>query len=116
MTTFTLVITAARTRNEGGLSDILTAVEWRLIGTGTDALFELPGKTTMGPVDPENFTPYASLSQQQVIDWVNAIEDVAGGQFPGMKAHIEMIVARMEAEAALAPKPLPWAEPEGAPA
>jgi hypothetical protein len=113
MTTFSLAIRAARTRDEGGLTDILTAVEWVLTGVQGSATFELPGKTTMGPVDPQNFTPYAQLSQQQVLDWVNAIEDTATGQFPGMRAHIDMVVTRMAAEAALAAKPLPWAtEPQ----
>lgn len=115
MTNFSLVISAARTRTEGGLSDVLSYVEWRLIGDNNGTIFELPGKTTMGPVDPENFTPYSQLTQQQVINWVNAIEDVPGGQFPGMRDHIDMVVTRMAAEAALAAKPLPWEPaPEGA--
>jgi hypothetical protein len=116
MTTFNLRITAARTRDEGNLSDILTRVEWVLSADVDGSVFELPGKTTMGPVDPNNFTPYSSLTQQQVIDWVNAIEDTETGQFPGMKAHTEMIATRMAAEAALASKNLPWAPAPEAPA
>lgn len=116
MTTFSLAIRAARTRDEGGLTDILTAVEWVLTGVQGSATFELPGKTTMGPVDPENFTPYSQLTQQQVLDWVTAIEDAEGGQFAGFRAHIGMVVARMEAEAALESKALPWAPAPETPA
>ncbi len=115
MTTFTVTITAARTKSEGGLSDILTAVEWNMRGTIDDSSFDLPGKTTMGPVDPENFTPYSQLTQQQVLDWVTAIEDAEGGKFPGMRAHIDMVVTRMAAEAALTSQPLPWAPAPEAP-
>jgi hypothetical protein len=109
MTTYTLRITNAMTRNEGELTDILTMVEWVLSGEQDGATFELPGKTTMGPVDPQDFTPYSQLTPQQVIDWVNAIEDTETGQFPGLRGHINMVVTRMAAEAALASKPLPWA-------
>jgi len=116
MTTYNVTITAARTRTEGGLTDILSHVEWLMTGTGTNAMFELPGKTTMGPVDPENFTPYSQLTQQQVLDWVTAIEDAEGGQFAGFRAHIGMVVARMEAEAALESKALPWAPAPETPA
>lgn len=115
MTTFNVTITAARTKSEGGLSDILTAVEWTMTGTIDSTSFDLPGKTTMGPVDPENFTPYSSLTQQQVMDWVNAIEDVPGGQFPNFREHINMVVTRMAAEAALTAQPLPWAPAPEAP-
>lgn len=108
-TTFNVRITAARTRNEGNLTDILTRVEWVLSADVDGSVFELPGKTIMGPVDPQNFTPYSQLTQQQVIDWVNAIEDVPTGQFPGMKAHTEMIATRMADEAALTSSTLPWA-------
>jgi hypothetical protein len=115
MTTFNLRISAARTRDEGGLTDILTQVEWVLSADVDGSVFELPGKTTMGPVDAQNFTPYSQLSQQQVIDWVNAIEDTPEGKLPGMKAHTAMIATRMAAEAALAGKPLPWAPAPEAP-
>ncbi len=115
MTTFNVRITAARTRNEGELSDILTKVEWVLSGEQDGTTFELPGKTTMGPVDPQDFTPYSQLTPQQVIDWVNAIEDTETGQFPGLRGHIDMVVSRMAAEAALAEKPLPWAPTPQAP-
>lgn len=116
MTTFNLRITAARTRAEGNLTDILTKVEWVLSADVDGSVFELPGKTTMGAVDPENFTPYSQLSQEQVIAWVNAIEDTPTGQLPGMKAHTEMIATRMAAEAALESKGLPWAPVPEAPA
>lgn len=115
-TTFNVRITAARTRDEGGLTDILSRVEWVLSADVDGSVFELPGKTVMGAVDPQNFTPYSQLTQQQVIDWVNAIEDTETGQFPGMKAHTEMIATRMAAEAALASKGLPWAPAPEVPA
>lgn len=115
MTTFNLRITGAMTRNEGELSDILTKVEWVLSADVDGSVFELPGKTEMGPVDPQNFTPFSQLTPQQVIDWVNAIEDTETGAFPGMRAHTEMVATRMAAEAALASKPLPWAPTPQAP-
>ncbi len=109
MTTFNVRITGAMTRNEGNLTDILTRVEWVLSADVDGSVFELPGKTTMPAPDPANFTPYSQLTQEQVIDWVNAIEDTETGQFPGMKAHTEMIATRMAAEAALTSSALPWA-------
>jgi hypothetical protein len=115
MTTFNVRITAARTRNEGNLTDILTRVEWVLSADVDGSVFELPGKTTMAAPDPANFTPYSQLTQQQVIDWVTAIEDTPTGQFPGMKAHTEMIATRMAAEAALTSSALPWVPAPEAP-
>lgn len=115
MTTFNVTINAARTKSENGLSDILTSVEWTMTGTIDGTSFDLPGKTTMGPVDPENFTPYSQLTQQQVLDWVTAIEDAEGGQFAGFRAHIGMVVTRLAAEAALTTKDLPWAPAPEAP-
>lgn len=115
MTTFNIRIAGARTRNEGNLTDILSVVEWVLSATVDGSVFELPGKTTMTAPDPQNFTPYSQLTQQQVIDWVNAIEDTPTGQLPGMKIHAEIVAKRMAAEAALTSASLPWAPATQAP-
>lgn len=70
------------------LNDIIVQTHWELTGTDEDGNSgTFSGATPFDPevADPENFTEYAALTENQVIGW---IQDTVNNN-PGYKAHID---------------------------
>lgn len=111
MTDFTTTINGVRVATVDGLPNVVIRVEWTLSGTDSGQTFELPGNSAVGPIDPNAFTPFDQLTQPQMVEWVNSVEDTPTGKFPGLKAHIQMVLDRMKVDAEGEQKPLPWAPP-----
>jgi hypothetical protein len=67
-------ITAVRTRNQEG-RDVIVQLSWTMLGTRLDSANQpvsaLRSGTLVLDYDPNNFIPYADLSQAQLINWVN---------------------------------------------
>ncbi|WP_425087761.1 hypothetical protein [Stappia sp.] len=60
-----------------GLTDVVHVVHWRLRGEDADGvLFEDYGTVTMEGPDPENFTPFADLTEADVLEWIAGEIDV----------------------------------------
>lgn len=56
-----------------GLTDVVHAVHWKLTGnSGSGHTATAYGTQALGPADPGNFTPFASLTSSQVQGWVEA--------------------------------------------
>lgn len=56
-----------------GLANVVYSVHWKLTGDdGSGHTATAYGSQTLGPVDPQNFTPFANLTANQVQGWVEA--------------------------------------------
>lgn len=105
-------INAARVAAEDGLTDVIKEIEVTVTGTDGAAKFELPVVVKLDPADPQNFMAFATLTEAQVISWIENYQSL-----DGTKAHIAFVVAKEAERIALENKPLPWAPaPEPAPA
>lgn len=115
--TFEIIVTGIRTTTVGNLTDVVKQVEWTMKGTKDGQTFELPQKTELGDPDPNSFVPLSSITDPQtMVGWVEQNET----RLNAIKAHIQLVLDKMVAEASLAQTPLPWAppappEPEPAP-
>ena len=71
---FVWKITGLKKANTGDLSDIIIGTNWTVTATDTDANIDgtFTGATpfTLNTVDPDNFTPYESLTESQVLSWI----------------------------------------------
>lgn len=89
--------------NQDGLEKIITVVHWRLKGTDEDGISaETYGTQGVGQPDPETFTPFTNLSQEQVEGWLEALIDV-----DSMKGSIDSQIATLKTPVT-ATLPAPW--------
>lgn len=88
MTAWTWKFFDALVANEGGLTDVLKEVNYLLTGTrgdGADAKsYEIGGRTGLGAPDPANFTPFADLTEADLISMVDSVVNI-----DALKHHIE---------------------------
>lgn len=56
----------------GDLQDAVAAVAWRRKATCGEHVAILTGRDSFGPPAPENFTPFAAITQAQVAAWLEA--------------------------------------------
>lgn len=96
-------INAARVVAQDGLTDVVKEVEVTVTGTDGAAKFNLPTTVKLGAADPESFTAFSSLTEEQLVSWVE--NDTTIGS---IKAHIAMVVAKEAEKLAMEQKPLPW--------
>lgn len=65
---------------EGDMSDVVITVHWRFQGNetsnGKNYFAESYGATTVGMPDPQTFTPFDQLTQEQVVGWLEQELDV----------------------------------------
>lgn len=78
--TYTWSLTSLKKRTIGELDDIIVQTYWQKKGTdedGNEGTFS--GATPFDPdqVDPENFTTFEELTEEQVLDWIKGV--VVGG-------------------------------------
>lgn len=103
--TFEIIINNIRTTTIGEFTGVIKRVGWTMKGSQDGQVFELPQETELGPLDPENFTPLANFTTpDQVIAWVEAAEP----NLLAIKAHIQYVLDRDCAKAALVESPMPW--------
>lgn len=89
--------------NQDGLEKIITVVHWRLKGTDEDGISaETYGTQGVEQPDPETFTPFTEISQEQVEGWLEALIDV-----DAMKANIDNQISTLKTPV-VATLPAPW--------
>jgi hypothetical protein len=109
---FTIKINGIRTATVNGLENTVKQVEWTLVGEEAGQKFELPQTTELGDPDSATFVPLTSLTETAVMAWVEATDE----RIPAIKAHIEYVLGKEVAKAALVSIPMPWAPaPEATP-
>ena len=110
--TFTIKPTGIRTATVGGLENTVKQVAWTMKGEEAGQSFELPQTTALGDPDAQNFVPLASLTEADVVAWIEATDT----RIDSVKAHIQYVLDREVAKAALADTAMPWAPVAEAPA
>lgn len=103
--TFIISVNSIRTGAVGGLTDVIKKVEWTLTGNESGQSFALPQTTDLSEPDAASFKPLAEVTEADVVAWIEATET----RMPGIKAHIQFVLDKEVAVAALEAKPLPWA-------
>lgn len=101
---FTIKVNGIRTATVNSLENVVKQVSWTMVGELGGQKFELPQTTDLG--DPtEDFVPLSGLTESAVAAWVEATDT----RLPGIKAHIQYVLDKEVAKAALAETAMPWA-------
>ena len=109
---FETKIIAIRAGAVGNLTDVIRKVEFTVKGTEQGQSFELPQVVDLSEPQAEGFKPLAQVTEADVVAWVE--QNFA--DMERVKSHIQLVLDREVAKAALESKPLPWApEPEAEP-
>lgn len=103
--TFTIKVTGLRTATINGIENAVKQVEWTMVGTEDGQTFELPQSTTVPDPQSEGFVPLQNLTESQVVAWIESHET----RLPGIRAHIQLVLDREVAKAALTTTTMPWA-------
>lgn len=88
-----------------GLTNVVECMNWRL--TASDGLGHTAmayGEQHAGPPDPNNFTPFASLTASQVTAWLEA---GMGDELAALQAQLEAQLAE-QASPTVVSLPPPW--------
>jgi len=109
--TFTTKVTGVRVHDLGNLTKVVKQIEFVVTGTQDGQTFELPQSLVVPDADGTNFVPFEQLTEQQVVAWINEHFE----NMPSVQAHIQYVLDKEVAKAALAQEALPWA-PAPAPA
>lgn len=111
-------INAVRVKSEDGLIDVVKEVDVTVTGADGAATFSLPASLKLGSPDPEDFTSFDDLTEEQIVAWLD-VPPIPGmpTTLEGIKLHIAYVVAKEAEKLAMEQKPLPWAPvPEAPPA
>ena len=103
--TYEIKINGIRTGAVGNLTDVIRKVEFTVRGTEEGQSFELPQTVDLTEPQAESFKPLAQVTEVDVVAWVE--ENFTN--MDGVKAHIQFVLDKEVAKAALESKPLPWA-------
>jgi len=102
---FTTIITGIRTGTVGELVDVVKKVEFTVRGSLQGQTFELPQSCDLTEPEAAAFKPLDQVTEADVVTWVEENFD----NWDGVKSHIQYVLDREAAKAALESKPLPWA-------
>ena len=105
--TFTIKVNRVFTKNEGDLQNVVKKVEWTLSGEQDGQKFDLPQTSDVDSPTPESFVQYDSLTEANVIAWIESKPEMLAP----IKAHIQMVLDKESAKAALSTPDMPWAPP-----
>lgn len=112
---FEIIINRILTGSVGELSDVIKKVDFTVKGVENGQSFELPQTVDLSEPEAGKFKPLSEVTEADVVAWIQA-------NFTNMaavEAHIQFVLDKEVAKAALQTKPLPWmpiAEPGPAPA
>lgn len=103
MTTFQITPSILKTGTVNGLQDAVCQIEVNLTGTLDGLSYFQTYKLNLDPPNPENFTPFQSLSEEQVLAWLEASSVTTA-----MKEHVQTMLEKLVAESQLQEKRPPW--------
>lgn len=88
-----------------GLTNVVQSVHWRINASdGAGHNSTSYGEQTIGPPDPQNFTPFASLTEAQVRGWVEAL---MGSDLDGVMSDLDRGIAEQVTPQVIGMNP-PW--------
>ena len=92
--------------NEDNMQKVVTTVHWRYRGTDEDGITaEVYGAQAVGQPNPEAFTPFPDLSQEQVEGWLESAMDMNA-----IRANIDNQISLIK-NPVTATLPAPWDTP-----
>ena len=103
--TFTIVINGIKTTTVDGITDAVKQIDWTLKGELEGQTFELPQSTIIPDPIAAGFIPLANLTAETLVTWIETHED----KMEAIKSHIQYVLDKQVAVAALVSTPLPWA-------
>ena len=104
MLVYSYKVTAARVVSQDGLQNVVREVDVIVKGVDGPAKFELPTTAKFGDADPDNFTPFEQLTEEQLSSWLQDEPSLVG-----IREHIALVVGRELARLGMEQKPMPWA-------
>ena len=106
MATFTWAVTAMDCYpQEAGQTDVVFTVHWTLEGTDGTYSASVYGTSGVTYTAGEPFTPYSSLTQSQVVGWVQAA--LGQEQVDALEANVAGQISAQANPTVVTP-PLPW--------
>ena len=90
---------------EDGEADVVFTVHWTLSGTDGTYVGSVYGATGIALDKSKSYTPYADLTQSQVIGWVQSA--MGAEQVAAYEANIDTQIANQVNPPVVTP-PLPW--------
>jgi hypothetical protein len=101
------------------VSNVIIGTRWEVVGTDTDGnegKFSGATPFNLSTVDPNNFTPYDQLTEEQVLGWIKSV--VSGSASTNYWAHIsekieEQIDKNSNQISEVSGGDLPWAPTSG---
>jgi hypothetical protein len=112
--TYTWKVTGLKIGDDGNLSNVVYQTYWKKTGTDEDEnVGEFSGATPFpaSSVNPDNFTPFEELTEEQVLSWIQGV--VTGTYEEHVNAQIQKIIDKKKMD--IRDANLPWA-PESPPA
>lgn len=110
MITYSYRVDSLRTETAVPLADAIIEVEWSILGVNEAGLTgQQPRKTSfsLAEVDPENFVPFAELTEEQVIQW--CLDKMPPDQLAMSQTQIAQQISDKEiATQRLLPSAFPW--------
>jgi hypothetical protein len=107
MTTYNWVISVLDTApSEDGLTDVVKTVHWRYQATNDTYFADIYGSVGLDTPESAQFTPYAELTEADVVTWLESKLDVEE-----LKANLDGQLERL-ANPPIVNLPLPWVTPE----
>ena len=92
MTKFDWIISAMECKvKEDNLSDVVILVHWRYNATSEKYFADTYGATSMPLPSGENYTPYAELTKEQVIGWLENTLDIKEMQ-SNLEKQIDLLI------------------------
>lgn len=108
---YSITLHNARVHSQDELIDVVKELDVSLIATDGQSTISVPFMVELEPANPENFSTFDKLTEEEMISWVWAQTDVIERN----KAHVELILNKEIEKGKLVSKDLPWkpASPSG---
>lgn len=111
--TYTWSLTSLKKKSTGALDDIIVQTYWQKKGTDEDGIEgTFSGATPFDPdqADPENFTTFEELTEEQVLGWIQTI--VVGSYEQHVNEKIaEQIESKKNPVSEVSSGAFPWSPP-----
>jgi len=89
-----------------GQANVVKTVHWRLVGTVDNYVASVCGALSLAPYQSGNsFTPYANLTNDQVIGWV--VDSLGDEQISSLKENLDEQLSALSNPPVVSPD-LPW--------
>lgn len=108
--TYTWELSSLKVKTAQEVENVVVQTYWKKIGTldaNTEIQGTFSGATPFTNFDPENYTPFADLTETQVLGWIQA--NVTGSYEEHVNAQIQkQIDEKLNPESEISGNTFPW--------